>query len=92
MVALSVLLLCLLPAVIGKPVQPTVPRTVVLSGDRLVATKRDVQKAMGNNGQGQGRPVLRDAMRNLVTQADAWLPQGPWTVTAKTMAVPNGTM
>jgi len=54
------------------------PKTVVLEGARLVKTKQNINQ-------------YGEALNNLVVQADAWLTQGPWTVTSKNASVPNGT-
>lgn len=52
------------------------PKTVVLEGSRLVDIKKHPDPT---------------ALQNLVTQADAWLTVGPWTVTSKNVSVPDGT-
>lgn len=59
------------------------PKTVVIDGDLLAATKQRLKH--GDKG-------LDAALQHLKAQADSWLNQGPWTVTAKTKAPPNGTI
>ena len=59
------------------------PRTVVVDGSRLVVAKA---------GLAQGDPRLVTALGHLISQADYWLTQGPWTVTSKTAIPPNGTI
>ncbi|MGW5694877.1 alginate lyase family protein, partial [Streptomyces asiaticus] len=58
-----------------------VPRTVVLDGPRLSLTKLKLQL---------GDRDLRRTVRDLTTQADQWMKQGPWTVTDKDQVPPSG--
>ncbi|MGW7690741.1 alginate lyase family protein [Streptomyces asiaticus] len=58
-----------------------VPRTVVLDGPRLSLTKLKLQLGDRN---------LRRTVRDLTTQADQWMKQGPWTVTDKDQVPPSG--
>ncbi|OPF79430.1 alginate lyase [Streptomyces antioxidans] len=58
-----------------------VPRTVVLDGARLSLTKLKLQL---------GDRDLRRTVRDLTTQADQWMEQGPWTVTDKDQVPPSG--
>ncbi|KAJ7198601.1 alginate lyase-domain-containing protein [Mycena pura] len=62
-----------------------VPETVVIDPSRLVDAKTQLQ-------HGTASSALRTALGNLIAQADAWLPQGPWSVTNKTIIPPNGTI
>ncbi|WOO78578.1 uncharacterized protein LOC62_02G002123 [Vanrija pseudolonga] len=94
------------PTARGKPAKcPEVaPPTVVLDGNRLLATKKEVigltLKCNNGNGNGNGNGNCKNKpdpkglvpeLSHLVSQANSWLPRGPWTVTAKTMDVPGGT-
>ncbi|RHZ66751.1 alginate lyase family protein [Aspergillus thermomutatus] len=63
--------------------QDLVPNTVVMDGFRLVENKKRIQA---------GDASLKAALGHLTTEADSWLGQGPWTVTSKTQAPPNGTI
>ncbi|GGO82207.1 alginate lyase [Wenjunlia tyrosinilytica] len=69
----------------SAPAAPTpaaaVPRTVVLDGKRLWRTKVRLKA---------GDRKLERALRDLTAQADAWLGQGPWTVTDKDQVPPGG--
>ncbi|MFF7652481.1 alginate lyase family protein [Streptomyces sp. NPDC007983] len=58
-----------------------VPDTVVLDGSRLALTKLKLQ--LGDRG-------LKRTLRDLTTQADQWMTQGPWTVTDKDQVPPSG--
>ena len=58
-----------------------IPPTVVIEGHRLV----DAKKAIRN-----GDATLNKAFQQLKVQADRWMHQGPWTVTAKTKLAPSG--
>ncbi|KAL6889482.1 alginate lyase domain-containing protein [Trichoderma longibrachiatum] len=60
-----------------------VPNTVVIDGWRLVDAK--TRLLLGDR-------ELKTALKHLTAQADSWLSQGPWTVTAKTKPPPNGTI
>ncbi|KAL6863532.1 alginate lyase domain-containing protein [Trichoderma novae-zelandiae] len=60
-----------------------VPNTVVIDGWRLVDAKTRLY--LGDHD-------LTTALKHLTAQADSWLSQGPWTVTAKTKPPPNGTL
>ncbi|KAL7793642.1 alginate lyase domain-containing protein [Trichoderma ceciliae] len=59
------------------------PDTIVIDGYRLVDAKQRLNK---------GDRDLKAALKHLTAQADSWLDQGPWTVTAKADAAPNGTL
>jgi hypothetical protein len=59
------------------------PDTVVIDGYRLV----DIQTQIN-----RGDASIKASLDHLVAQADSWLKQGPWTVTSKTKAPPNGTI
>ncbi|RFU81927.1 exported [Trichoderma arundinaceum] len=59
------------------------PNTVVIDGHRLVEAK--LRLKLGDRD-------LKAALKHLTAQADSWLSQGPWTVTAKANAPPNGTI
>ncbi|KOS21911.1 hypothetical protein ESCO_002078 [Escovopsis weberi] len=59
------------------------PNTVVIPGERLLAAKQSLQSP---------HSPLHGALGHLTAQADSWLGQGPWTVTSKTSAPPNGTV
>jgi Alginate lyase len=58
-----------------------VPRTVVMDGSRLAATKARLHS--GDN-------TLKRQVRALAAQADTWLDQGPWTVADKDTLPPGG--
>ncbi|MFD5079927.1 alginate lyase family protein [Streptomyces sp. NPDC058371] len=58
-----------------------VPETPVIDGRRLSALRR---RSL------QGDPALRATVAALVVQADAWLTQGPWTVTDKPRPAASG--
>ncbi|KAL7811192.1 alginate lyase domain-containing protein [Trichoderma aethiopicum] len=60
-----------------------VPNTVVIDGWRLVDAK--TRLLLGDR-------ELKTALKHLTAQADSWLSQGPWTVTAKAKPPPNGTI
>jgi hypothetical protein len=59
------------------------PETVFIDGSRLVAAKRQLER---------GNRSLQVSLNYLITQVDSWLDQGPWTVTSKAKAPPNGTV
>ncbi|OPB40310.1 hypothetical protein A0O28_0003890 [Trichoderma guizhouense] len=59
------------------------PNTIVIDGYRLVEAK--LRLTLGDG-------TLKKELKHLTAQADSWLNQGPWTVTAKTKAPPNGTL
>jgi hypothetical protein len=59
----------------------TVPKTVVLDGARLAVTRLLVRA---------GEPTLRNQLTVLRAQADAYLTQGPWSVTDKPELPPSG--
>lgn len=59
------------------------PDTVVIDGHRLVDAKAQLNR---------GSDSLKASLDHLVGQADSWLSQGPWTVTSKANAPPNGTI
>ncbi|KAJ6095186.1 hypothetical protein N7467_002699 [Penicillium canescens] len=59
------------------------PDTVVIDGYRLLDTQAQLNR---------GDVSLKASLGYLVAQADSWLNQGPWTVTSKTKAPPNGTI
>jgi hypothetical protein len=61
----------------------TVPRTVVLDGQRLVDAKARLRR---------GNHRLKAALDHLTAQADSWMNQGPWMVTAKDDPSPNDTI
>lgn len=65
----------------GRP--DIIPKTVVIDGTRLVENKLRLRA---------GDASLTAALGHLTAEADRWLSQGPWTVTAKTQAPPNGTI
>src|SRR5690349_11261401 len=69
------------PAASAHPAPPKVPRTAVLDGARLQQTRIRLDR---------GDPQLRRALGELTTRADAWLPQGPWTVVDKPKPAPGG--
>ncbi|KAH8821968.1 alginate lyase-domain-containing protein [Xylogone sp. PMI_703] len=60
------------------------PNTVVLDGSRLFTTKLLLK--LGPLAPSS----YRSALSNLLTQADSWLTQGPWTVTSKKILPPGG--
>src|SRR4051795_7121390 len=60
-----------------------IPNTVVIDGSRLVENKQRIRA---------GHTSYITALNNLIAQADSWLGKGPWTVTNKTQAPPNGKM
>ena len=60
-----------------------VPGTVVIDGQRLVDVKERTRRK---------DPACDAELKHLVAQADYWLTQGPWSVTTKTEAPPNGTL
>ncbi|GJN84575.1 hypothetical protein PLIIFM63780_008136 [Purpureocillium lilacinum] len=62
-----------------------VPNTVVIDGKRLADAK---QRLSSRHPDAE----LRAALGHLTAQADTWLSQGPWTVTTKKTAPPNGTV
>lgn len=59
------------------------PSTVVIDGQRLVDAKAKLLL---------GEQRFKQSLEHLVAQADVWLDQGPWTVTSKSEAPPNGTL
>ncbi|KAJ5459513.1 uncharacterized protein N7458_001065 [Penicillium daleae] len=59
------------------------PGTVVIDGYRLVDAEVRLNR---------GDRSLKSSLDSLVAHADSWLNQGPWTVTSKTKAPPNGTI
>lgn len=59
------------------------PNTVVLNGSQLELNR--VGLLLGN-------PTLRTSFHDLITQADAALTTGPWSVMSKAMAPPSGDM
>ena len=63
------------------PGRPPLPHTVVLDGKQLLRTKIAVLT---------GDPTARRALGNLLTQAQADLTAGPWSVTDKTLLPPSG--
>ncbi|KAL7948810.1 alginate lyase domain-containing protein [Trichoderma barbatum] len=67
----------------GWPWPLKTPNTIVIDGHRLAEAKFRLAWGDGN---------LKKALKHLTAQADSWLDQGPWTVTAKTKAPPNGTI
>lgn len=60
-----------------------IPDTVVLDGLQLATAKHKLT---------HGDTALTKALRHLTAQADSWLAQGPWTVTAKDKPPPGGTI
>ncbi|KAF7114199.1 hypothetical protein CNMCM5793_007777 [Aspergillus hiratsukae] len=60
-----------------------IPKTVVIDGVRLVENKLRLWA---------GDASRKAALGHLTTEADSWLSQGPWTVTSKSQAPPNGTI
>jgi hypothetical protein len=80
------LLLAALPGLSAAPAaaaerQRGTPRTVVLDGARLARARAQLRT---------GDPRLRRSLADLTRQADAWLGQGPWTVTDKSQTPPSG--
>ncbi|KAJ3481117.1 hypothetical protein NLG97_g7904 [Lecanicillium saksenae] len=67
----------------GAASLPAVPKTVVIDGLQLAKTKRALLR---------GDSSLQAALSHLQAQADNWLNQGPWTVTAKDKPPPGGTI
>lgn len=63
------------------PLRPCIPQTVVLDGTRLALTRLLVRA---------GVPDLRRELATLRTEADAYLTQGPWSVTDKPQLPPSG--
>ena len=59
----------------------SVPPTVVIQGFRLAGAKQRIQN---------GDAALNKTLRLLMTQADSWLEQGPWTVIDKAKPAPSG--
>lgn len=59
------------------------PNTIVIDGYRLVQAKQRLLR---------GEHDYKNALKHLTAQADSWLDQGPWTVTAKATPPPNGTL
>lgn len=64
----------------GRPLQRPRPNTVVFEPKRMVKTAREVSKG-GHSGE----------LAELLSHADPYLSKGPWTVTSKTIPVPDGT-
>ncbi len=65
-----------------RPNPPAVPRTVVLDGGQLAATRAELRT--GRN------PVLDAELKTLTAGARHELTQGPWSVTDKTQTPPGG--
>ncbi|KAL7936530.1 alginate lyase domain-containing protein [Trichoderma chlorosporum] len=65
------------------PWPSSIPNTIVIDGYRLVEAK--LRLTLGDG-------TLKNELKHLTAQADSWLDQGPWTVTAKSKAPPNGTL
>lgn len=63
----------------GQPLLRPCPNTVVFDPDRMVKTASEVS-------QGQHGAELAE----LLSHADPYLSKGPWTVTSKTLPVPDG--
>lgn len=84
---LSISLFALFSTSLGIPnpvlCRDVAPLTAVIDGARLVANKAALQA---------NDPVLTAALKNLVTEANSWLGQGPWTVANKTQKPPNGSI
>ncbi|HEY5223268.1 MAG TPA: alginate lyase family protein [Microbacteriaceae bacterium] len=57
------------------------PKTVVLDGQRMLNTRNELRA---------GDPRLRAQLDTLLTQADAALTAGPWSVTSKDLVPPSG--
>ncbi len=64
---------------VGGPAARTLPNTVVVEGERMLS-------AFAAVSQGEYSAELN----NILAQADMWLGLGPWTVTSKKIAVPEG--
>src|SRR5690348_4479200 len=62
------------------PLRVCIPQTVVLDGPRLALTRLLVRA---------GVPALRQELATLRTKADAYLTQGPWSVTDKPQLPPS---
>jgi hypothetical protein len=60
------------------------PQTVILGGSQLT----EAQQRLLNSHD----PVLQTAKESLITQADKWLQEGPWSVMAKKKTPPSGDM
>ncbi|KAK2595482.1 hypothetical protein QQS21_006822 [Conoideocrella luteorostrata] len=60
-----------------------IPETVVIDGSVLDSTRQRLR---------HGDKSLNAQLQHLKAQADSWLSQGPWTVTTKAKAPPNGTI
>lgn len=60
------------------------PQTVVLEGSQLTESR---QRLLNSHD-----PVLQAAKDSLVTQANKWLQEGPWSVMAKKTTPPSGDM
>ncbi|WP_326724400.1 alginate lyase family protein [Streptomyces sp. NBC_00243] len=60
---------------------PKVPKTAVLDGARLQQTKVRLDR---------GDPQLKRTLGYLMSRADKWLDQGPWTVVDKPRPAPSG--
>ena len=58
-----------------------IPQTVVLDGGQLALTRALVRI---------GDPQLRTTLKDLTTQANSYLDQGPWSVMDKTQLPPSG--
>ena len=72
----------LAPASASAASRPSpVPRTVVLDGNRLAATRLLLRA---------GVPALRGQLRTLTAEADGYLTQGPWSVMDKPQTAPSG--
>jgi hypothetical protein len=67
----------------GNTHKGVIPNTVVIDGSRLVENKQRIRA---------GHTSYITALNHLIAQADSWLDKGPWTVTNKTQAPPNGTI
>jgi hypothetical protein len=59
----------------------SVPKTIVLDGNRLAVTRLLVQA---------GVPAVRSEVRTLTAQADGYLTKGPWSVMDKPQTAPSG--
>ncbi|KAJ6788586.1 hypothetical protein PWT90_05345 [Aphanocladium album] len=77
------ILSALLAGSVGATSLPAVPKTVVIDGSQLAKTKHALLR---------GDAQLKAALSHLQAQADSWLNQGPWTVTAKDKPPPGGTI
>jgi hypothetical protein len=71
------------PAARGGCAGPSfcIPKTVVLDGTQLALTRALVRV---------GDPQLRTTLKDLTTQANSYLNQGPWSVMDKTQVPPSG--